>query len=72
MMSAPARIRCIDFVLANEGVRCCEQVDCAPPICDRHLTEAPIRSLRLQFVLRRASLIGEVEELQTIRSVATQ
>jgi len=46
-----------------ESCGCCDERDCPPPICDRHLTEALLKSMRTQYVGRGASITSEAGQL---------
>src|SRR5215470_2896740 len=49
-------LRCTSCGRAIEACACCDERDCPPPICDRCLTEAILKTIRPQYVHRGASL----------------
>ena len=56
-------LRCTTCGRAIAACACCDERDCPPPICDRDLTEALVRSMRSQYVHRGASLSEEAAPL---------
>jgi hypothetical protein len=64
MSDASAKVlRCTVCGRAIECCACCDERDCPPPICDRHLTEALLKSMRHMYVHRGASMTVEAGQL---------
>ena len=59
MVPSSQILRCTVCSRAIEVCECCDQPDCPPPICERDLTEAILRSIRSLYVHRGASLTEE-------------
>ncbi len=63
MTTGPAILKCTVCGRAIESCACCDERDCPPPICDRCLTEAILKSTRRLYVHRGASMTVEPAEL---------
>jgi hypothetical protein len=62
MSDAPRKVlKCSECGRIIESCACCDERDCPPPICDRHLTEAQLKSIRPSFVHRGASMTSETD-----------
>ncbi len=60
MSKAATRVlMCIVCGRNIQSCACCDEPDCPPPICDRHLTEALLKSMRRSYVHRGASITPE-------------
>ncbi len=62
MSNEPAKVlKCTVCGRTIESCACCDELDCRPPICDRHLTEAMLKSIRHLYVHRGASMTVETD-----------
>jgi hypothetical protein len=62
MSNDPAKVlKCTVCGRTIESCACCDELDCPPPICDRHLTEAQLKAVRRSYLHRGASMIPEVD-----------
>ncbi len=60
MSDATTRVlRCTECSRTIESCACCDERDCPPPICYRHLTEALLKSMRHLYVHPGASMTEE-------------
>ena len=53
---ASSTLKCVNCGRLIDVCACCDQRDCPPPICDRCLTEALLKTIRPQFAGSGASI----------------
>ena len=52
-------LKCTTCGRTIESCACCDERDCPPPICDRDLTDALLKSIRHLYVHPGASMTEE-------------